>query len=45
MKPRIKVITSGVSDLEKSLAFYRDGLACVLTTSVANACGKLSASA
>lgn len=26
MKPRIKVITLGVSDLEKSLAFYRDGL-------------------
>ncbi len=26
MKPRIKVITLGVSDLKKSLAFYRDGL-------------------
>jgi catechol 2,3-dioxygenase-like lactoylglutathione lyase family enzyme len=26
MKPRIKVITLGVSDLEKSLTFYRDGL-------------------
>ena len=26
MEPRIKVITLGVSDLEKSLAFYRDGL-------------------
>ncbi len=26
MKPRIKVITLGVSDLERSLAFYRDGL-------------------
>ncbi|MGH7458662.1 MAG: VOC family protein [Longimicrobiaceae bacterium] len=26
MKPRIKVITIGVSDLEKSLAFYRDGM-------------------
>jgi uncharacterized protein len=26
MKPRIKVITLGVSDLEKSLVFYRDGL-------------------
>jgi hypothetical protein len=26
MKPRIKIITLGVSDLEKSLAFYRDGL-------------------
>ena len=26
MKPRIKVLTLGVSDLEKSLAFYRDGL-------------------
>jgi uncharacterized protein len=26
MKPRISVITLGVSDLEKSLAFYRDGL-------------------
>lgn len=26
MKPRIKVITLGVSNLEKSLAFYRDGL-------------------
>ena len=26
MNPRIKVITLGVSDLERSLAFYRDGL-------------------
>lgn len=26
MKPRIKVITLGVTDLEKSLAFYRDGM-------------------
>lgn len=26
MKPRIKVITLGVENLEKSLAFYRDGL-------------------
>jgi len=26
MKPRIKVITLGVGDLEKSLAFYRDGM-------------------
>jgi uncharacterized protein len=26
VKPRINVITLGVSDLEKSLAFYRDGL-------------------
>lgn len=26
MKPRISVITLGVSDLEKSLRFYRDGL-------------------
>ncbi len=26
MKPRIRVVTLGVSDLEKSLAFYRDGL-------------------
>ncbi|MFZ2300858.1 MAG: VOC family protein [Gallionella sp.] len=26
MKPRITVITIGVDDLEKSLAFYRDGL-------------------
>lgn len=26
MDPRIKVITLGVSDLEKSLTFYRDGL-------------------
>lgn len=26
MKPRIKVITLGVSDLEKSLAFYRNGM-------------------
>ena len=26
MEPRIKVITLGVDDLEKSLAFYRDGL-------------------
>ncbi|MBS4097614.1 MAG: VOC family protein [Sulfuricella sp.] len=26
MQPRIKVITLGVQDLEKSLAFYRDGL-------------------
>jgi hypothetical protein len=26
MKPRIKVITLGVDDLDRSLAFYRDGL-------------------
>src|SRR5262245_21498030 len=26
MKPSIKVLTLGVSDLEKSLTFYRDGL-------------------
>jgi catechol 2,3-dioxygenase-like lactoylglutathione lyase family enzyme len=26
MKPRIKVLTLGVSNLERSLAFYRDGL-------------------
>lgn len=26
MKPRIRVITLGVNDLEKSLAFYRDGM-------------------
>jgi catechol 2,3-dioxygenase-like lactoylglutathione lyase family enzyme len=26
MKPRITVLTLGVSDLEKSVAFYRDGL-------------------
>jgi catechol 2,3-dioxygenase-like lactoylglutathione lyase family enzyme len=26
MKPRIRVITLGVNDLGKSLAFYRDGL-------------------
>jgi hypothetical protein len=26
MKPRINVLTLGVADLEKSLAFYRDGL-------------------
>lgn len=26
MKPRIKVITLGVDDLERSLHFYRDGL-------------------
>lgn len=26
MKPRITVITLGVSDLERSVAFYRDGL-------------------
>ena len=26
MKPRIKVITLGVSDLNKSLEFYRDGM-------------------
>jgi len=26
MRPRIKVITLSVGDLEKSLAFYRDGL-------------------
>ncbi len=26
MKPRISVITLGVNELEKSLAFYRDGL-------------------
>lgn len=26
MKPRIKVITLGVEDLERSLSFYRDGM-------------------
>ena len=26
MKPRISVLTLGVKDLERSLAFYRDGL-------------------
>ncbi|HUF21630.1 MAG TPA: VOC family protein [Burkholderiales bacterium] len=26
MKPRIKLITLGVSDLERALAFYRDGM-------------------
>lgn len=26
MKPRISVLTLGVEDLERSLAFYRDGL-------------------
>ena len=26
MKPRISVLTLGVADLERSLAFYRDGL-------------------
>lgn len=26
MKPRIKVLTLGVDDLERSLAFYRDGM-------------------
>ena len=26
MRPRIKVLTLGVSDLDRSLAFYRDGL-------------------
>lgn len=26
MQPRISVITLGVNDLEKSLAFYRDGV-------------------
>lgn len=26
MKPRIKLITLGVDDLERSLAFYRDGM-------------------
>lgn len=26
MKPRIKVVTLGVSNLERSLTFYRDGL-------------------
>jgi uncharacterized protein len=26
MEPRISVITLGVNDLERSLAFYRDGL-------------------
>ncbi len=26
MKPRIKVLTLGVNDLERSLAFYRDGM-------------------
>ncbi len=26
MKPRISVLTLGIADLERSLAFYRDGL-------------------
>lgn len=26
MKPRITLITLGVDDLERALAFYRDGL-------------------
>jgi uncharacterized protein len=26
MKPRVKLITLGVADLERSLAFYRDGM-------------------
>ena len=26
MKPRISVITLGVDDLERAVAFYRDGL-------------------
>lgn len=26
MKPRIKVLTLGVNDLERALAFYRDGM-------------------
>ncbi len=26
MKPRVSIITLGVDDLAKSLAFYRDGL-------------------
>ena len=26
MKPQITILTLGVSDLERSLAFYRDGL-------------------
>lgn len=26
MQPRVTVITLGVDDLERSLAFYRDGL-------------------
>jgi catechol 2,3-dioxygenase-like lactoylglutathione lyase family enzyme len=26
MKPRIKVLTLGVDDLDRSLAFYRDGI-------------------
>ncbi len=26
MKPRIKVLTLGISDLERSLTFYRDGM-------------------
>ena len=29
MKPRITLITLGVDDLKKSLAFYRDGLGLV----------------
>ena len=27
MKPRITVVTIGIDDLERSVAFYRDGLA------------------
>jgi len=26
MKPRLNIVTLGVADLQKSLAFYRDGL-------------------
>jgi uncharacterized protein len=26
MKPRIKVLTLGITNLDRSLAFYRDGL-------------------
>jgi len=29
MRPRISVITLGVDDLERALAFYRDGLGLV----------------
>jgi len=41
MKPRITVITLGVSDLEKSLLFYRDGLGW-LNTYIGDTEGKIA---
>jgi catechol 2,3-dioxygenase-like lactoylglutathione lyase family enzyme len=37
MKPKISLVTLGVSDLEKSIAFYRDGLGLPMREKAADA--------